>query len=447
LEVTGTLGVAAITSTGQFNLTPTSGSSWLYLTQGTSSNTAYISWLNPSGNRIGYLGSSATNISLALENSANFVVTGGNVGIGITPYAWNSIFIGIDFVNKGGVNSYTNYLALSQNMYYGTGALDGWRYKSTGYAAAINLESSSGNIVLRNTSTSGTADAALSWQDRMTITSTGAATFSSSVNVNGLATSANYKLGVTGAAFISGTNNKGVFITDGASYSSMVGLNSDIAAYNDMEIRASGTDYQLYLTTSGKVGIGTNNPTGNLTVKTATNFNFRVDNYLSATNIASVNDAASAYAMFNIDGNVVRIQGLNTGGNVCIGTTTDFGYKLNLNGQPGCNGYTAWTNWSDSRLKENVTDFDANNVLDKISKIRPVTYNYNELSGFDEATRSRRISGFIAQELMEVFPDMVSTMKRDDGGEYYDTNLSNLDLYLVKAIQELYKKLQRNNIN
>jgi hypothetical protein len=97
----------------------------------------------------------------------------GNLGLGVTPSAWNSIFIGIDFANKGGVNSYTNYLALSQNMYYGSGALDGWRYKATGYAAAINLESSSGNIVFRNTTTSGTANAALTWQDAMTLTAAG----------------------------------------------------------------------------------------------------------------------------------------------------------------------------------------------------------------------------------------------------------------------------------
>ena len=263
------------------------------------------------------------------------------------------------------------------------------------------------------------------------------------VNINNvIASSTNYKLGVSGSAYINGTNNKGIFVTDNATYASIVGLNSAISSYNPLELRASGTDYQLYLTTDGKVGINTNSPTGNLTVKTATNFNLRVDSYLSATCIASVNDAASAYAMFNIDGNVVRIQGLNTSGNVSIGTTTDFGYKLNLNGQPGCNGYTAWTNWSDSRLKDNITDLETTNILDKICIIRPVTFNYNELSGFDEATRARRISGFIAQELMEVFPDMVSTMKRDDGGEYYDTNLSNLNLYLVKAIQELNTKFE-----
>jgi hypothetical protein len=96
---------------------------------------------------------------------------------------------------------------------------------------------------------------------RMTLAQTGAAAFSSSVNVNGLATSVNYKLGVTGAAFISGANNKGLFITDSASFASIVGLNSALSAYNAIELRASGTDYQLYLSTNGNVGIGTNSPT------------------------------------------------------------------------------------------------------------------------------------------------------------------------------------------
>jgi hypothetical protein len=138
--------------------------------------------------------------------------------------------------------------------------------------------------------------------------------------------------------------------------------------------------------------------------------------------------------------NTERARFINNG-NLSIATTVDYGYKLNLNGQPGCNGYTAWTNWSDYRLKENVTDFDATKVLDKIFAIRPVTYNYNELSGFDEETRARRISGFIAQELMQVFPDMVGTIKKD-GVEYYDTNLSNLDLYIVKAIQQLTAEIK-----
>ena len=188
---------------------------------------------------------------------------------------------------------------------------------------------------------------------------------------------------------------------------------------------------------NNNVGIGIV-PIAKFFVNLAANQNIRFSQEGGQATVSAVNDLANTYAHLNLDGNVVRIQS-NSSGNTSIGTATDFGYKLNLNGQPGANGYTAWTNWSDSRLKENITDLVVTNVLDKICAIRPVTYNYNELSGFDEATRARRISGFIAQELMEVLPDMVGTIKRD-GVDYYDTNLSNLNLYLVKAIQELSAK-------
>ena len=211
---------------------------------------------------------------------------------------------------------------------------------------------------------------------------------------------------------------------------------------------------RMRITSDGRVGINTTTPQSgtNLDVvgqnSAANSFGIFTIRNSSATGI-SMGASGTSYIWIqgNVYGSGTQMITLNPiGGNVSIGTTTDFGYKLNLNGQPGANGYTLWTNWSDLRLKENIVDFEAINILDKIDKIRPVTYNYNELSGFDEETRNRRISGFIAQELKEIFPDMVGTIIKEDI-EYYDTNLSNLDLYLVKAIQELNKKLIRNNIN
>jgi hypothetical protein len=74
-------------------------------------------------------------------------------------------------------------------------------------------------------------------------------------------------------------------------------------------------------------------------------------------------------------------------------------------------------------------------------KLRPVTFNYNKRSGYDEATRSRIIGGFIAQELKEIFPEMVGTMDLE-GEEFYDTNLSNLPLYTVAFVQELMEMVQ-----
>ena len=77
-------------------------------------------------------------------------------------------------------------------------------------------------------------------------------------------------------------------------------------------------------------------------------------------------------------------NGTNTGmliqavtGNVGIGTTSPGAYKLACNGQPGANGYTAWTNYSDSRLKENIIGIE-DGTIDKIMQLKPSTFNYNE---------------------------------------------------------------------
>ena len=159
----------SLTINGTFVQNPSSGSGGFYIDRGTSTQSPYISWFNGSGTRLGYMGFSNTHIGLYLENSAGFVINGGNVGIGISPNIWNTIFRGIDFINKGGVHSYTNYLALTQNLYYGTGAFDAWRYKDSGYGAAISLESDSGSFVFRNTSSSGTTNSAATLIDRLRI--------------------------------------------------------------------------------------------------------------------------------------------------------------------------------------------------------------------------------------------------------------------------------------
>ncbi|MCX6765657.1 MAG: tail fiber domain-containing protein, partial [Candidatus Moranbacteria bacterium] len=120
-------------------------------------------------------------------------------------------------------------------------------------------------------------------------------------------------------------------------------------------------------------------------------------------------------------------------GNVGIGTNAP-GYLLTVEGEPGAAGYTHFTSYSDARLKENVVVL-GEGYLDKIMQLKPSTFNYNSLTGYDEATRQRRITGFIAQELQTVFPEMVGHTEIN-GTDYLDTNLSALPLYIVKAMQE-----------
>ena len=128
-------------------------------------------------------------------------------------------------------------------------------------------------------------------------------------------------------------------------------------------------------------------------------------------------------------------------GNVGIGTSTP-NYTLTVDGQPAANGYTAFTNYSDSRLKENVAPLSGG-YMDKVMQLNPVSFSYNELSGYDADTRSRIIEGFIAQELQTVFPEMVGETSIN-GETYLDTNLSALPIYLTKAVQEQQIDLEEN---
>ena len=368
-----------------------------------------------------------TSTSGGVNGSPAMYITGGNqIGLGTGLPAAT-----LDVVGTG---KFSGLLSVSNNgetLKLGTTASDnyiaftnssGTQIGDIGYDGR-----DTGGLSIWNNNASGSLVFGAGGSRRMTITSAG--------NVGIGTTSPTAIMQIQGAQ--SGVSGKNLTISYNSTYYAEY-TEKSITAFNNELIfgtGAGGTE-KMRITGAGLVGIGTMPLSGQkLIVNIASNQNIRFSSEGGQATISGVNGDASAFGMLNIDGNVVRIQSNNTGGNVCIGTATDFGYKLNLNGQPGANGYTLWTNWSDSRLKENVTDLEVTNVLDKICAIRPVTYNYNELSGFDEATRSRRISGFIAQELMEVFPDMVGTIKKDDK-EYYDTNLSNLDLYLVKAIQE-----------
>jgi hypothetical protein len=134
---------------------------------------------------------------------------------------------------------------------------------------------------------------------------------------------------------------------------------------------------------------------------------------------------------------------IDNAGNVGIGMTAPT-YKLQLNGQPAANGYTAWTNYSDARLKTNIKTLDSG-YLDKIMQLKPSTFNYNELTGYDQDTRNRTLTGFIAQELQQIFPEMVGK-NLINGVEYLDTDLSALQIYLVKGMQELNTKVDKLTI-
>jgi hypothetical protein len=96
-------------------------------------------------------------------------------------------------------------------------------------------------------------------------------------------------------------------------------------------------------------------------------------------------------------------------------------------GQINANGVSqaAFGSFSDRRLKENITDLP--NQLASITALRPVEFDYIESEGGGHQI------GFIAQEVEEIYPDLVG--ERHDGMKTL-TGINKMEARLIKAIQE-----------
>ena len=110
-------------------------------------------------------------------------------------------------------------------------------------------------------------------------------------------------------------------------------------------------------------------------------------------------------------------------------TTVNPGFTLDVQGNVYVTGSV--TTGSDYRLKNNVKDLDETFVVDNL---KPVHYDMNE----------RHDMGFIAHELQEIFPFLVSGEK--DGEKMQSVNYNGLIALLVKEIKDIKGKLKKHGI-
>jgi hypothetical protein len=132
--------------------------------------------------------------------------------------------------------------------------------------------------------------------------------------------------------------------------------------------------------------------------------------------------------------------GEELGGTYKMGTGT--GKKLTISQEisPGSfqerlhipdNG-TTWVSSSDKRLKKDIRTLSGKDALEAVARLRPVSYRLN-----NESSESMERLGFIAQEMMQIVPQVVPKIQSEKT-EFYGIKYTELIPLLVSAIQELH---------
>jgi hypothetical protein len=137
----------------------------------------------------------------------------------------------------------------------------------------------------------------------------------------------------------------------------------------------------------------------------------------------------------------VNTAGLFIGTSVSTGVYLTVGgvakASLDASGNFVANGnITAFGSVSDERLKENITPFS--NTLDKVKRLQGVTYNWKKGTAERDFAGINNDIGLIAQNVQEVFPDLVR--EGEDG--YLSLRDRGLFAILIEAIKE-----QQNQID
>jgi hypothetical protein len=192
------------------------------------------------------------------------------------------------------------------------------------------------------------------------------------------------------------------------------------------------------LIVSGGVGIGNNlNVGGTLGVTGATTLSstLGVTGNTTLTGILTINGGSGGTALrLNNGGDIVLYNAANTG-LTSIFCDTDNELKTNGNvligGALNVVGDITAFYTSDQRLKDNIVAIE--DPLAKVLSISGNTYTWNEKSG-----KEGNDVGVIAQEILEVLPEAVTT--RDNG--YLAVDYHKIVPLLVEAIKELSAKVE-----
>jgi hypothetical protein len=179
-----------------------------------------------------------------------------------------------------------------------------------------------------------------------------------------------------------------------------------IGSYNEnLSLRTSGTTRMTILNADGKVGVGTTSPSTHLHVS----FPSGTANGLTLQN--EVDADKWHWYVYSTNNLTLYFNGTQRG-----------------SFDDASGNYTAT---SDLRLKKNITPIGG--VLNDLMKLNLVEYNYKQQSD------KRKYTGFIAQEVKDIFPSLVYYQDEDD---LFLMDYAGVGPLAVKAIQEQQKMIE-----
>ena len=188
----------------------------------------------------------------------------------------------------------------------------------------------------------------------------------------------------------------------------------------------------------GNVGIGTTIPGRLLHLYGAANPRLLIESPSNQAPELNLQRGTITHAIYINGGNdLVFYRGgdrvtFTDGGDVGIGTTIP-GYKLDVEGDIQC---TNLHETSDDRLKTNISTLSG--ALDKVNRLRGVSFEWNEEAEDVGATAGEKQIGVLASEVEQVFPELVSTPENG----YKSMDYTKLTAVLVEAVKELHAQNQ-----
>ena len=312
----------------------------------------------------------------------------GNLGLGVTPSAWNSDYKVLNYGSAGLLYGRvgSQEVAFGTNWYRDSAA--SFLYSTTGYASYYAQVSGAHSWF---TAPSGTAGNAITFTQAMTLDASG--------NLGVGTTSAGDRLTVSGGRIRMDQDYQIVWQNAGTNRARIYGDSGNNILFEN----GSGNTERARIDSSGNLLVGTTS-------------------LIQGGKYSSLFDGATS------NGIVLQTTLLSAG----TGFIRFVNSAGTAQGEITANGTTTvvYTTSSDYRLKNTISPMTG--ALAKIALLKPCTYKWN----FDGSDGQ----GFIAHELAEVCPDAVSGAKdgvdKDGNPKYQGIDTSFLVATLTAAIQE-----------